>query len=255
MGRTPTKLLALGAVVAAAVAGLAGCSSNDDTATTVLNVYAAASLKKTFTEIEKAYEAEHPDVEVKVTFAGSSALVNQIKQGADADVIATADEATMTALGAEVQTPRIFATNTLVIATAAGNPKQIQNFASLRNRQITTVVCAVEVPCGAATAKVEANTGIDIAPVSEETSVSAVLTKVTTGQADAGLVYVTDAKGAGDQVATVHDPAFAAVVNSYPIATLKATKHAAHAEEFTALVLAATGQKVLADAGFDPPVS
>ncbi|MGV9670756.1 MULTISPECIES: molybdate ABC transporter substrate-binding protein [unclassified Gordonia (in: high G+C Gram-positive bacteria)] len=252
-GETRRVIGVLVAIAAVTIAA-AGCSSNDDSSsTTSLNVYAAASLKQTFTEIEKAYEQQHPDVDVKLNFAGSSALVNQINQGADVDVIATADEATMTKLGGKVNSPQVFARNTLVIVTAPGNPTHVENFASLTNPAIKTVVCAVEVPCGAATAQVERDTGVDITPVSEESSVTAVLTKVTSGEADAGLVYVTDAKAAGAKVTAVGDPAFTNVVNNYPIATLKASTHQQLAEEFVQLVLGDTGQKILTDAGFASP--
>ena len=254
--RITRRLIATISVAAAVSAVAVGCSSDDgDTGSTktTLNVYAAASLKKTFTEIEAAYEKQHPNVDVKLNFAGSSALVNQIQQGADVDVIATADERTMDKLGDLVNGPQIFARNTLVIATAPGNPKHIENFAGLRNADISTVVCAVEVPCGAATAEVEKNTGVQLAPKSEEASVSAVLAKVSSGEADAGLVYVTDAKGVGDKVSVVTDPAFAKVVNNYPIATLKASKHADQASEFVTMVLGDKGQQVLTDAGFTPP--
>ena len=137
-------------VVAASVA----CSNDDGGSDTVLDVYAAASLKQTFTEIADMYEQAHDGVDVRLNFAGSSALVNQIQQGADADVIATADEATMQRLGDAVVDPKVFATNTLVIVTASGNPKNIDGFQSLTEPGISTVVCAVEVPCGAATAQV-----------------------------------------------------------------------------------------------------
>lgn len=246
----------MGAVVGAmaVVIAAAGCSSDDNSSSkTTLNVYAAASLKQTFTAIEGAYEQQHPDVDVVLNFAGSSALVNQIKQGANADVIATADEATMTKLGDLVNPPQIFARNTLVIVTAPGNPKGIKDFAGLTAPGLKTVVCAVEVPCGAATRQVETNTGVDVVPVSEEASVTAVLTKVTSGEADAGLVYVTDAKAAGQKVAVVDDAAFAAVVNNYPIATLKASAHQQQAQEFVQMVLGASGRTILTDAGFLPP--
>lgn len=235
-------------------AGLtAGCSSGDDSdGKRVLDVYAAASLKKTFTEIEKQYEKVHTDVDVKLTFDGSSALVNQIQQGASVDVLATADEQTMDKVADKVADPVPFATNTLVIVTAPGNPKGITNFADLNRGGISTVVCAVEVPCGAATAQVEKNTGVTLAPVSEESSVTAVLAKVTSGQADAGLVYVTDAKGAGDKVATVTDPAFAAVVNKYPIGVLKDTDDSEDAAMFKGMVLGETGADILEQAGFGP---
>lgn len=239
------------ASVLALVTGAAvGCSSDDDTAQTTLTVYAAASLKKTFTAIEAAYEKQHPDVDVKLNFDGSSALVNQIKQGAQVDVLATADEATMAKVTSEVNTPQIFARNTLVIVTARGNPKKIENLAGLANPGIRTVVCAVQVPCGAAAKQVERDAGVTITPASEESSVTAVLTKVTSGEADAGLVYVTDAKSVPDKVSVVLDPAFAKVVNNYPIATLKSSSHQQQAQEFVQMVLGESGQKILADAGF-----
>ncbi|WP_373691888.1 molybdate ABC transporter substrate-binding protein [Gordonia mangrovi] len=235
------------------VAGSVACSNDGTGSHTVLDVYAAASLEQAFTEIADLYERAHDGVDVRLNFAGSSALVTQIEQGADADVIATADESTMQRLGDTAVDPTIFATNTLVIVTASGNPTNIDGFESLTNPDISTVVCAVEVPCGAATAQVERDTGIELSPVSEETSVSAVLAKVTSGQADAGLVYVTDAKNAGNGISAVGDPAFATVVNSYPIATLRDAAHAEDAQMFVSMVLGQTGGEVLGAAGFNPP--
>ena len=117
-----------------------------------------------------------------------------------------------------------FASNTLTIAVAPGNPKQIKSFQDLTKPGLTVVVCAPPVPCGSATQKVEEATGVNLAPVSEESSVTDVLNKVTTGEADAGLVYVTDAMGAGDKVAAVAFPEAAGAVNTYPIAALKTAK-------------------------------
>ena len=252
------KVLALGA--AAALVLLAGCSSNDtdaasssSAASTTLKVSAAASLKKTFTQIADDFEKAHPGVTVTLSFAGSSTLVNQIKQGAPADVFASADEKNMTKLGDKALDPKIFAANTLVIVTAPGNPKGIHTIADLNKPDVTTVVCQVAQPCGAATATVEKNTGITINSRSQEESVTAVLTKVTSGQADAGLVYVTDAKGAGDKVATVVDPAFAAVVNKYPIAVVRGAANEGVGKEFVDAVLSPSGQQVLQDAGFGKP--
>lgn len=245
------------------VAGLvAGCSSSDsETSTsgsangdmTTLTVFAAASLKKSFTQLEKAFEASHADVDVKLNFDGSQALVTQINQGADVDVLATADEKNMDRLGDKVVDPKIFATNVLTIVTQPGNPKNIRNLADLMRSDVSTVICAVDVPCGTATAAVEKNTGVDIKPVSEETAVTGVLTKVQAKQADAGLVYVTDAVGAGDSVTAVSDPAFAAVVNNYPIATVATTGNEAVAKEFVDMVLSPDGAKVLRGTGFGPP--
>lgn len=232
---------------------LAACSSDDVADGNVLNVYAAASLQETFDQIKEQFEQVHSDVDVRITYDGSSALVNQIQQGADVDVIATADEANMEKLDGETDEPQIFATNTLVIVTAPNNPLGIESFADLRRPDVTTVVCNVEVPCGSATAKVEENTGVELSPVSEETSVTAVLTKVTTGQADAGLVYVTDAASAGDQVATVDDPAFAEVINRYPIAVLNDAQNPEAAAMFRGMVAGVNGAEILGRAGFGSP--
>ncbi len=253
----------LGAVLGvAALLVVAGCSSDDsdDAASSsaasgpvTLNVYAAASLKNTFTAIAGEFEKENDGVKVSLSFDGSSTLVNQIKQGAPADVFASADEKNMEKLGDKATDPKIFATNTLVIVTAPGNPKGIASFADLNKAGVTTVVCQEAQPCGNATATVEKNTGVTVKAASEEQSVTAVLTKVTTGQADAGVVYVTDAKSAGDKVATVDDPAFAEVVNKYPIATVSGAANDAVGKEFAELVLGETGQKILGEAGFGKP--
>ena len=248
------------AAVAVTIAALASaCSSGDSSPAgsasssgtpVTLTVFAAASLKKGFTEIAADFQKAHPNVRVKTTFDGSSALVTQIKQGATADVIATADEKTMTSLGDSAVNPRTFTRNVLTIITAPGNPKGIRSVRDLARQGVTTVLCAPQVPCGNAAATVERDTGVDIRPASEETSVSGVVTKVTSGQADAGLVYTSDAKAAGSAVTAVNDPAFAAVVNEYPIATVKGSQHTTQAQQFVDLVTGTTGQDVLRRLGF-----
>ncbi|MCD2147037.1 molybdate ABC transporter substrate-binding protein [Gordonia paraffinivorans] len=240
------------AAVAALVFG-AGCAAGSTDSGPVLDVSAAASLKGAFTAIAEEFEKRHEGVAVRLSFDGSSTLANQIEQGAPADVFASADEKNMAKLGGLAVDPRTFATNTLVIVTAPGNPKGIDSFADLNKPGVTTVVCQSAQPCGAATDVVEKNTGITVAAASEEQSVGAVLTKVTTGQADAGVVYVTDAAAAGDKVSTVTDPVFAGVVNAYPIATLKDAPDAGLGSEFVALVLGPDGQRILRDAGFGSP--
>jgi molybdate transport system substrate-binding protein len=220
-----------------------------------LTVFAAASLKGSFTEIGELFEQEKPGSTVTFSFAGSSDLVAQIIAGAPADVFASADPTTMTkAVDGDVVsgTPVSFATNTLTIVTPPGNPAGINGFADLANPDVAVVVCAPQVPCGAATEKLEAATGVGLTPVSEESAVTDVLNKVTTGEADAGLVYVTDASGAGDRVVTVSFQESASVVNTYPIATLSAAADPTLAEEFVALVTGPEGQQVLAAAGFRP---
>ncbi|WP_269321356.1 molybdate ABC transporter substrate-binding protein [Rhodococcus sp. UNC363MFTsu5.1] len=258
---------ALAALTAATL--VAGCSSSDsepagDTTTSAaaapvsgdITVFAAASLKKTFTELGEKFEAEHPGTNVEFSFAGSSDLVAQLTQGAPADVFASADTKNMTKAvdaGLTATDPVNFATNTLTIVTPPGNPKNIATFADLANPGNQVVVCAPQVPCGAATQKIEESTGTDITPVSEESSVTDVLGKVTSGQADAGLVYVTDAAGAGAAVTTVPFPESSGAVNTYPIAELKSSENSTTAAEFVELVTGPTGRQVLAGAGFAAP--
>ncbi|MDT5260617.1 MAG: molybdate transport system substrate-binding protein, partial [Mycobacterium sp.] len=142
---------------------------------------------------------------------------------------------------------------TLVIVTAPGNPKNIATFADLARPGLSVVVCQQPVPCGSATRRIEDTTGIQLHPVSEEPSVSDALNKVTTGQADAALVYVTDALTAGAKVATVKFPESAGAVNVYPIAVLKKAPQSALAQKFVVLVTTEPGQKILDQAGFARP--
>ncbi len=250
----------LAAVVGAGL--LAGCESGYDAAATnpsgapaapvTVTVFAAASLKATFTTLGATFEAENPGTDVVFNFAGSSDLVTQLTGGAPADVLATADTNTMTKAvdaGLVTATPVDFATNTLTIVTPPDNPAGITGFADLAKDGVSEVICAPQVPCGAATKKIEDATGVTLSPVSEEQSVTDVLTKVESGEADAGLVYVTDATNAGDKVAAVPFPESAGAVNTYPITVLTDT---ARAQAFVDLVTGAEGQAVLRAAGFAP---
>jgi molybdate transport system substrate-binding protein len=249
-----TRLL----VVAIALTLISGCSSTEQPATgnTKIMVFAAASLKKTFTDIGEEFKSENPGAAVEFSFAGSSDLVTQLTQGAPADLFASADTTNMdnaAQAGLLAGDPVNFASNTLTIAVAPGNPKKIASFKDLTQQGLSVVVCAPQVPCGSATQRVEQTTGVMLNPVSEESSVSDVLNKVTTGQADAGLVYVTDARGAGDKVAEVPFPEAARAVNTYPIAVLKGSQNAELARKFIDLVTGESGQKVLNAAGFTKP--
>jgi molybdate transport system substrate-binding protein len=220
-----------------------------------LTVLAAASLTETFTNLEKQFEADHPGVDVKLNFAGSSDLAQQIVNGAPADVFAAASDATMktvTDAGLANGTPKIFATNVLQIATAPGNPKGIASFADLAKPDLKVVVCAPQVPCGAAAAKLEQATGVDIKPVSEESDVKSTLGKVTSGDADAGLVYVTDVDAAGGSVEGVSFTEAAQATTNYPIAVLKNAPQAQLAQQFEDVVTGDAGHRVLEDAGFGP---
>ncbi len=239
------------------LAGVVGCgSSGDETTNESITVFAAASLKKTFTEIGEQFNTDNPGTSVEFNFAGSSDLVTQLAQGASADVFASADTNNMVkAQQAELVAgdPVNFASNTLTIVTAPGNPKQVASFADLNKPGVSLVVCAPQVPCGSATEKVERATGTELNPVSEESSVTDVLNKVTSGQADAGVVYVTDALGAGDKVATVKFAESSDAVNTYPIAVLKDAPNQDLAKKFVDLVTGEFGQKVLSEAGFAKP--
>jgi molybdate transport system substrate-binding protein len=219
-------------------------------------VFAAASLKPAFTKIGQQFKTDNPGDSVSFDFAGSSELSTQLKQGATADVFASADTAQMDAVvkaGLTAANPTNFASNTLVIVTAPGNPKKIASFADLAKPGLIVVTCQQPVPCGSATHHVEDNTGVHLNPVSEELSVTDVLNKVTSGQADAALVYVTDARSAGDKVSTVTFPEAAAVVNVYPIAVLKKAPSPAPAQKFVDLVTSDGGQQILAQLGFAKP--
>ncbi len=242
----------------AALLALAGCgSSTDDGADgdTTLTVFAASSLKGAFTELGKQFEADHDGVKVVFSFAGSSDLVAQLQQGADADVFASADEANMDKLTADdlVGEPLLFATNTLEIAVPPGDPAGVENLEDLTKDSLKLVVCAPEVPCGAATTELEEAAGLDLTPVSEEQSVTDVLNKVISGEADAGLVYVTDVKAAGDKVEGIGIDDATNVVNYYPIATVADSEESDLAQEFMDLVTGDEGRQVLADAGFGKP--
>ena len=239
------------------LAGLVGCgSSGDQSKNDSITLFAAASLKKTFTAIGEQFKTDNPGTSVEFNFAGSSDLVTQLVQGAKADVFASADNNNMVkAEQAELVDgkPVNFASNTLTIVTAPGNPKQVASFAGLNKPGVSVVVCAPQVPCGSATAKVEDATKTKLNPVSEESSVTDVLNKVTSGQADAGVVYITDALAAGNKVASVNFVESAVAVNTYPIAVLKDTPKKDLAQKFVDSVTGDYGQKVLSKAGFAKP--
>jgi len=239
-----------------AASGTGGSASDTGEAAKLsgtLTVFAAASLKSTFTKLAAEFEAANPGTKVALSFAGSSDLVTQISQGAPADVFASADVKNMAKLadaGLLDGTATNFATNVLAIAVPPANPASIASFADLARPGVRVVVCAGQVPCGAATAAVEKATGVTLNPVSEESSVTDVLGKVTSGEADAGVVYVTDVRTAGEKVKGIPFAEADQAVNTYPIATVGSSKNKELAAAFVALVTGAEGKKVLGDAGF-----
>ena len=257
--------LILTMLVAGLLAGSVACSSKSPSSSSPsqpsqaagkIAVFAAASLKRAFTALSQQFKTDNPGSSVDFEFAGSSELATQLTQGASADVFASADTAQMNTVakaGLLTGDPTNFASNTLVIVTAPGNPKKIGSFAGLNKSGLNVVICQKPVPCGSATQRIEDSTGVQLNPVSEELNVTDVLNKVTSGQADAALVYVTDARSAGDNVAIVSFPEAAGAVNVYPIAVLKKAPQPTLAQKFVALVTSDTGQKILAQSGFAKP--
>jgi molybdate transport system substrate-binding protein len=254
------------ALAAAALALLSACVSAPattpaTTSTTTapvkseLVVYAAASLSDTYTAMGTSFGASHPGVTVKFSFDGSSTLVDQLKQGAPADVFASADRPNMdkaTTANLMTGTPTVFATNTLTIIVPKGNPAGITGLdSSLDGKKL--VVCADGVPCGSATSKLAALLGVTLKPVSQETKVTDVRAKVESGQADAGVVYVTDAKASGSKVDTIAIKNAEQVKNEYLVGVVATSKNSALATQFVAWVTGSEGQKVLSGAGFALP--
>lgn len=219
-----------------------------------VTVFAAASLKSGFDTLAEQFEQRHPSVEIRpISYDGSSTLATQIIEGAPADVFASADEATMQRVvdAGLADPPRLFATNRLTIVVPAGDPGGVTGLADLADPDRTIVLCAEAVPCGAASRALLSAAGVEASIDSNEQNVTAVLTKVATGEADAGLVYVTDA-ATTDDVDTVPTDGADAVVNRYPIATVNTASSPA-AAAFVDFVLSDDGRAVLTDLGFGAP--
>ncbi len=240
---------------------LAGCGSgrgdeegaDQEGEALTLTVFAAASLTQSFTEIAEEFEAARPGVTVRLSFGGSSDLVSQIQAGAPADVFASADTTNMEKAGGLAVAPEAFASNTLQIVVPPGNPARVTSLADLTRDDVRLVVCAPEVPCGAAAVRVGNAAGVDLDPVSQEQAVTDVLGKVVAGEADAGLVYVTDVTGAGGTVEGITFPEAAGAVNTYPISVLQDAQDAALAQEFVEFVTGDVGRRILDAAGFGAP--
>ncbi|MDO0912687.1 molybdate ABC transporter substrate-binding protein [Streptomyces sp. DT2A-34] len=221
-----------------------------------VTVFAAASLKESFTTLGKEFEKAHPGTKVTFSFGGSDALAASITGGAPADVFASASPQTMkivTDAGAASGAPATFVRNQLEIATLPGNPDKVASLKDLTNSDLKVVLCDKAVPCGAAVQKALDASKLKLTPVSYEEDVKAALNKVVLKEADAAVVYKTDVKAAGDRVEGVDFPESADAVNDYPITLLKDAPNAGAAQAFIALVRSAEGQKVLNAAGFLKP--
>jgi molybdate transport system substrate-binding protein len=227
------------------------------TASGAITVSAAASLTEAFGEIGSDFEAANPDATVAFNFGSSGTLATQIQQGAPADTFASADEDDMDELVAARLVegdPTVFARNELVIVTEPGNPEGVETLEDLAGLDVVSL-CGDTVPCGRYAADILQTAGVTI-PESRLTrgqDAKATLGAVTTGDADAGIVYVTDAKTAGNAVATVAIPAAQNAIATYPIATLRASGNDATSRAFVEFVTSSSGRTTLRGYGFLPP--
>lgn len=270
--RRTRRMLKVTGAGAAALLALSACSSSDsdsgrtsdssasasasDKLSGEVTVFAAASLKESFTTLGKEFEKEHPGTKVTFSFGGSDALAASITGGAPADVFASASPKTMkivTDAGGAAGTPATFVRNQLQIATLPGNPDKIASLKDLTKSDLKVVLCDRTVPCGAAAEKAIEAGKLKLTPVSYEEDVKSALNKVVLKEADAAVVYKTDVKAAGDKVEGVEFPESADAVNDYPITVLKESQNSDAAKAFIALVQSAEGQKVLSEAGFLQP--
>jgi len=274
MRRSPLTLTA-----AASTAGLllAGCDSpSTTTATTAttaystpssapvlssapvtgtVNVFAAASLREAFTKLGQQFGAAHRGTNVVFNFGPSSGLATQITQGAPADVFASASTRNMDRVvkAGGASSPKNFASNVMEIAVPPKNPADVTQLSDLAKSGVKVALCQVAVPCGATAAEVFTNARLTVTPVTEEVDVKAVLTKVTLGEVDAGVVYVTDVRAAGAKVRGIEIPKGVNASTEYPIAVLTRAPNKATAQEFTDYVLTAAGAAILTAAGFAKP--
>lgn len=255
------------ALTAAALAAIAvaGCSSSSSSPasgssgsaarTGTITVFAAASLKETFTQLGKQFEAAHPGDTVKFSFGASSALAEQINSGAPADVFASAAPKNMDQVvtPGNASNPRNFAKNVMEVAVPPSNPAKVTSVNDLAKSSVKTALCQPQVPCGVVAGEVFKNAKITVKPVTLQPDVKSVLTQVELGNVDAGVVYVTDVMAAGSKVKGMTIPPGVNASTLYPIAALTHSQDPSIAQAFVAYVLSPTGEQVLKAAGFEQP--
>lgn len=251
-----TTSAAAGTTEAAETTEGADTTGGGETVEGEITVFAAASLTEAFTELGTAFSEANPDATATFSFDASSALVTQITEGAPADVFASADTANMDKLveaGLNGEEPEIFATNLLTIIVAPDNPLGITGVGDLANTDIKTAICAAEVPCGRYADEIFTNAGVTVTPVSLEQNVRGVVTKVTAGEADAGIVYETDVLAAGDEASGVEIPEDINVLAEYPIAAVSESQNGELADAFIEFVTGEEAQAILEEYGFGAP--
>lgn len=248
-------------VLACLTLPLAACASSSaqiETTDHTVTVFAAASLGQAGEELITAYRTEHPDVEIIATYAGSSQLVTQMGEGASADLLITADTTTMKTAQANIDalaqaSPQVIASNKLVLATAPGNPASVGSVNDLASPGVITALCAPQVPCGRLAQQELAQTDITPAKSTQEANVSAVTTKISSGQADAGFIYSTDAKAlsASQNITIIELPGLES--NSYPMALTEAGQANPTARDFASwLAESEQASAILTHYGFNP---
>ncbi len=221
-----------------------------------ITIFAASSLTNAFDRVGAELTRRYPATHYTFNYGSSSTLATQIVNGAPADVFASADEPNMQKIvdAALVQgSASIFATNRLQIAVAPGNPKRISSLADLARRDLVVVLAAPSVPAGKYALDALGKAGVTLAPSSQELDVRAVLNKVALGEADAGIVYVTDVRSAAGRVTGVDIPEQHQVVSRYPLAALKESREGRLSSLFIEFLLGPDGQRVLGDVGFTRP--
>lgn len=261
---------ALVALLAALALLLTACSGSSDSAdksvepaessaaakvTGEIAVLTAASLKESFEQIKTDLAKKYPDLTVNLQYGGSGQLAAQIQQGAPVDVFASADDASMKTLtDAKLIAKSVnIATNKLEIVVPKGNPGKVTSLKDLTNPDLTIVTCAEAAACGKTQLKIEQKTGLKIATDSQEPDVKSVLQKVAMGEADAGLVYVTDVKSQGEKVEGIEFPEAAEFANNYPMGVVEASANKEAAQAFVDYVSGPDGEKVLQGKGFGKP--
>ena len=221
-----------------------------------ITVFAASSLTESFDAIAKQFEKKYPDVSVKFDYDASSNLATQINQGAPADIFASADQDNLQKTidsGAVTPPPIVFAKNRLEIAVEKGNPKKIKDLADLQKAGLVVVLCADQVPCGKYAAESLGKAGVSVSPASKEENAKATLGKVSIGEADASIVYVTDVKAAKGTTSGVEITDKVNVVATYPMGIVQDSHNARAAKAWVQFVTSRDGQKILRKFGFLPP--
>jgi molybdate transport system substrate-binding protein len=247
-------------VLAATALTLAGCSSSGASSAPSggglsgsITVAAASSLTEAFDTIKARFTKAHPGTKITISYGASSDLATQITNGAPIDVFASASTTNMDDVKSQAISPVDFVTNTMEIATPPSNPAHITGVTDLAKPGVKVAVCSSEVPCGVVAVEVFKNAKITVQPAAEEEDVKSTLAAVESGEVDAGMVYVTDVRSAGNKVKGVKIPDNLDASTEYPIAALKGSKNPDLAKAFVDYVLSPDGMKLLTADGFTKP--